>query len=170
VANILAGKQKTLYLGNLDARRDWGYAPEYVEGMWKIMQHPKPGDFVLGTGESHSVKEFVELAFRYAGINIRWKGSNSAIKGMVANVGSPLRKDHVVVEIDQRYFRPTEVENLIADTAKAKKELNWRPKITFGELVKIMVDADMRSIGLDPVGEGDEILMRKFPKKWWKGD
>lgn len=147
IAAILSKKQDYLYLGNLEARRDWGYAPEYVEAQWRILQQDKPDDFVLGTGQSHSVKEFVKEAFSYVGLD--WQK---------------------YVKIDPRYFRPTEVENLIADTAKAKKVLNWQPKVTFKDLVKIMVDADMRAIGLKPVGEGDKIIAKKFPNIWWKAD
>jgi GDPmannose 4,6-dehydratase len=147
VAAILAKKQKHLYLGNLNARRDWGFAPEYIEMMWRILQQNKPDDFVLGTGHSHSVKEFVKEAFSYVGLD--WKK---------------------YVKIDARYFRPTEIINLIADSKKAKEKLKWQPKVTFKELVKIMVDADMRTIGLKPIGEGDKILNDKFLKRWWKAD
>lgn len=147
IANILAGKQKVLYLGNLNARRDWGYAPEYVEVMWKILQLDEPEDFVIGTGEAHSVREFVKEVFSYAGL-------------------SPEK----FVEIDPRYFRPTETEELIADPEKAQRKLHWETKIRFEDLVKIMVDADMRKIGLEPVGEGDEILEKTFSNRWWKVD
>ena len=147
VVNILAGKQDKLYLGNLDAKRDWGYAPEYVEMMWRILQQDKPGDYVIGTGASHSVKELVEEAFSYAGL--KWKK---------------------YVEIDPRYFRPTEVSNLIADIKKVKKVFKWYPKVNFHDLVKIMVDADMRACGLTVVGAGDKILQKKFPNRWWKVD
>jgi len=147
IANILAGKQKILYLGNLDAKRDWGYAPEYVEAMQKILQLDKPEDFVIGTGEAHSVREFVKKAFSY--------------------VDLPFEKH---VEIDPRYFRPTEAEELVADSVKAEKKLGWVPKIKFEDLVKIMVDADMRESGLEPIGEGDEILGKKFSDRWWKVD
>ena len=147
VAAILAKKQDYLYLGNLEAKRDWGYAPEHCEIMHKILQQNKPDDYVIGSGESHSVKEFVEEAFSYVGLN--WQK---------------------YVKIDQRYFRPTEVQNLVADISKAKRELNWQPKIKFKDLIKIMVDADMRKIGLKPVGEGDKILKQKFPNRWWKVD
>lgn len=147
IAAILAKKQKALHLGNLDAKRDWGFAPEYVEAMWKILQQRKPDDFVIGTGESYSVRDFVMAAFEYAGLNY-----------------------NKIVKIDKRYFRPTEVECLVADTSKAKKALGWKPKIKFNELVKIMIDADMRSAGLKPIGEGDAILRKKFPQKWWRGD
>jgi len=147
ITAILAKKKDHLYLGNLDSKRDWGYAPEYVEAMWNILQQDNPDDFVLGTGESHSVKEFVKEAFSYVGLN--W---------------------NKYVEIDQRYFRPTEVENLIANTSKAKRKLNWRPKISFKDLVQIMIDADMRKAGLEPIGKGDKILKQKFPNRWWKVD
>jgi len=147
IANILAGKQKILYLGNLDAKRDWGYAPEYVEVMWKILQLDKPDDFVIGTGEAHLVREFVERAFSY--VDLRFGK---------------------YVEIDPRYFRPTETEELVANPGKAEKKLGWAPKIKFEDLVKIMVDADMRKVGLGPIGEGDGILEKKFPDRWWKVD
>jgi len=147
ITAILAKKQDYLYLGNLDAKRDWGFAPEYVEAMWKILQQKKGDDFVLGTGESYSVEEFVKEAFSYAGLD--WKK---------------------YVKIDQRYYRPTEVENLVADMTKADKQLKWQPKIAFKELVKIMVDADIRAAGLEPIGQGDEVLKEKFPNRWWKGD
>jgi GDPmannose 4,6-dehydratase len=147
IAAILAKKQDYLYLGNLEAKRDWGYVPEYVETKWRILQQDKPNDFVLGTGRSHSIKEFAKEAFSYVGLD--WQR---------------------YVKIDPRYFRPTEVENLIADMTKANKELNWQPKVTFEDLVKIMVDADMRAIGLKPIGEGDKILKQKFPDRWWKVD
>jgi len=138
VAHIKAGKQKYLYLGNMEARRDWGYAPEYVEAMWTMLQQDSPDDYVLGTGEAHSVREFVEEAFSYAGLE--WE-------------------EHV--RIDPRYLRPREPEVLIADCAKARRKLGWRPKVRFPDLVKIMVDADMRAIGLEPPGEGEEILERR---------
>lgn len=139
IANIIAGKQAKLYLGNLAAKRDWGYAPEYVEAMWLMLQQDSPEDYVIGTGEAHSVQEFLEEAFSYAGMD--WQG---------------------YVEIDPRYFRPTEVEFLLADPTKAKKKLGWEPKVTFKELVKIMVDADMEAIGLKPVGEGKKIMESRF--------
>lgn len=147
VANIVAGREKKLYLGNLKAKRDWGYAPEYVELMWKILQREKPDDFVIGTGSAHSVEKFAALAFNYVGLD---------------------RKKHI--EIDKRYYRPTEVQDLLADSQKAREELGWKPKIAFEELVKIMIDADMREIGLKPVGEGDRILKEKFPDRWWQKD
>lgn len=130
-------------MGNLRAKRDWGYAPEYVEIMWKVLQQDNPTDLVVGTGEAHSVKKFLEAAFSYVDLN--WKD---------------------YVRIDKRYFRPTEVERLIADPGSAREELNWNPKIKFGDLIKIMVDADMRRIGLKSIGEGDKILREKFPNRW----
>jgi len=147
IAHIIAGKQNKLYLGNLKAKRDWGYAPEYVELMWKILQQKSPNDFVIGTGKTYSVEEFLKEAFKYVGLN---------------------HKKHI--EIDKKYFRPTEVECLIADSKKAKRLLKWKPKIGFEDLVKIMIDADMRDIGLKPIGEGDKIIKKKFSKRWWKAD
>ena len=147
LASIIAKKQNFLYLGNLEPKRDWGFAPEYVEVMWQILQQKKPDDFVVGTGEQHSVKEFVQEAFSYAGLD--WKK---------------------YTRTDKKYFRPTETEDLAANSNKLKKLLGWEPKIRFKELVKIMVDADMRKIGLAPIGEGDKILNRKFPNRWWKVD
>ncbi|MCW3998726.1 MAG: GDP-mannose 4,6-dehydratase [Candidatus Bathyarchaeota archaeon] len=147
VANILAKKQNLLYLGNMDAKRDWGYAPEYVEVMWQILQQQSPDDYVVGTGEQHSVKEFVAEAFSYAGLD--WEK---------------------YTRIDQKYLRPTETEDLAADSRKIKRVIGWEPKIRFKELVKIMVDADMRKAGLTAIGEGDEIIKKKFPNRWWKVD
>ena len=147
IARILAGKEKFLYLGNLDAKRDWGFAPEYVECMWRILQQPDAGDFVIGTGETHSVREFLRESFAYTGLEI---------------------EDHV--RIDPKYFRPTEVEVLVADAAKSERVLKWKPAIRFSDLVKIMVDADMRATGLQPVGKGDAVLKRKFSGRWWKSD
>lgn len=147
VANILAKKQDYLYLGNLDAKRDWGYAPEYVEAMWKMLQTGEPEDFVIGTGESCSVRAFVEAAFSYVGLN--WQE---------------------YVKIDSRYFRPTEADYLVAEPAKAREKLGWNPKIKFQDLSKIMVDADTRKLGLKSHGEGDRILKKKFTDRWWGGD
>ncbi|NQT07199.1 MAG: GDP-mannose 4,6-dehydratase, partial [Candidatus Omnitrophica bacterium] len=156
IANILAGKQKRLYIGNLKAERDWGFAPEYVENMWRMLQQETPDDYVLGTGECHSVREFVEKAFLYAGIMIEWQREGIDEKGIVKDVDSKwknlLKPGEVIIEIDPKYFRPTEVEQLRADTTKAKRILGWEPKTTFDELIKIMVDYDMRLIGLQPIG------------------
>jgi GDPmannose 4,6-dehydratase len=137
IAQIKAGRQKALYLGNLKAKRDWGYAPEYVPSMWMMLQQEKPDDYVIGTGETHSVEEFLKEAFDYADLD--WKK---------------------YTRIDPKYFRPTEVNELIADAGKARKELGWEPKISFKDLVRIMVDADMEVAGLSPIGEGKAILQR----------
>lgn len=148
IANILAGKQDKLYLGNLKAKRDWGYAPEYVEAMWLMLQQDEPDDYVIGTGEAHSVQEFVEEAFSY--VDLDWRQ---------------------YVEIDPRYYRPTEVEFLLADASKAREKLGWEPKVTFKELVRIMVDADMEAVGLEPPGEGKKIVEEKFTSwhRWETG-
>lgn len=136
VARIKHGLQKSIHIGNLDAKRDWGYAPEYCEGMWRILQHKKAEDFVLATGVTRSVREFIELSFKEIGIEIAWKG-----KG-VDEVGKDKKTGKVLVEIDPTYFRPTEVDLLIGDPTKAKKLLGWKPKTKLEELVKIMVKAD----------------------------
>lgn len=154
VANILAGKQSKIFLGNLDAKRDWGFAPEFVEQMWLMLQQNKPDDYVVGTGKSHSIREFVEKAFGYAGIKITWKGKGLSEKG-VSQTGAE------VVGIDSRYFRPTEVDHLRADISKSKKCLGWQPRTTFDELVKIMVDYDLKLIGLDCPGEGIAVSQKK---------
>ena len=146
LAAIIAKKQQYLYLGNLEARRDWGYAPEYVEAMWLILQQDKPDDFVIGVGEAHSVKEFLTEAFNYVGL--KWEN---------------------YVKIDPRYFRPTEVDVLQADATKARKMLDWQPQIKFHELVRIMVDADMELAGLKPIGEGIKLLEEKTGE-WHRWD
>ena len=135
-ARIKHGLNEVLLLGNLDARRDWGYAPEYVEGMWRILQAGRPDDFILATGETHTVREFVEEAFRVLGDEIQWEGTGAAEKGILRSTGKP------VVGINPRYFRPTEVDLLIGDASKAKTVLGWEPKVRFKELVRIMVEAD----------------------------
>lgn len=165
IAHIVAGKQKKLYLGNLNARRDWGFAPEYVVCQWLILQQDKPDDYAIGTGESHSVREFAEHAFHYAGIEIEWRGSGIDEKGFVrslkSDLASNLQVGDILIEIDPRYFRPTEVAFLLADPSQARERLGWEPKVTFQELVKIMVDADMESIGVNPPGEGEKIFSEK---------
>lgn len=138
LARIKAGMDEKIYLGNLEAKRDWGYAPEYVKGMWLMLQQENPDDYVLGTGECHSVKEFLEEAFSY--LNMDWKK---------------------YVEIDRRYFRPTETEFLLADAKKAREKFNWKPEITFKELVRIMVDCDLELLNLKSRGEGKKILEKK---------
>lgn len=138
-ASIKSGKQDKLYLGNLNAKRDWGYAPEYVEGMWLMLQHDKADDYVMATNETHTVREFTECAFQYAGIGIEWRGKNEEEKGIDKKTGK------VLVEVDPQYFRPTEVDMLIGDYSKAQSELGWKPRVTFKELVKIMVDSDLKT-------------------------
>ena len=138
-ARIAQGFQDKLYLGNLDARRDWGYAKDYVECMWLILQHDKPEDFVIATGEMHTVREFATLAFKEAGIELRWEGEGVNEKGIDVKTGKAL------VEVDPKYFRPCEVEQLLGDPTKAKTLLGWNPtKTSFPELVRIMVAHDMK--------------------------
>ncbi len=165
IANILAGNQKKLYLGNLNAKRDWGFAPEYVEMMWLMLQQDEPDDYVVGTGESHSVREFAEKAFSYVGIELEWQGNGVEEKGVVKSADSRwehlLKPGQVIIEVDPRYFRPTEVEFLQADITKARKKLGWEPRTTFEELIKIMVDYDMKLVGLEPPGEGIAISQAK---------
>lgn len=167
VAHILAGKQNMLYLGNLDALRDWGFAPEYVECQWRILQQEEPEDYVIGTGESHSVREFVERAFNYAGIELEWKGAGMEQVGVIKSLSSAvqtqssLNAGDKLISIDPRYFRPAEVDYLLADFTKAREKLGWRPKVIFNELVKIMVDSDLESLGLESPREGRKILIDK---------
>ena len=137
VAAIELGQQDKLYLGNLDARRDWGHARDYVEGMWLILQQPEPNDYVLATGEAHSVREFVEKAFGHIGRRIVWQGHDAS------EVGIESGTDRVIVEVDPRYFRPTEVDCLIGDASKARRKLGWKHKISFDSLVAEMVEADL---------------------------
>ncbi|MCZ6774916.1 MAG: GDP-mannose 4,6-dehydratase, partial [Ignavibacteria bacterium] len=165
VANILSGKQRKLYLGNLDAKRDWGFAPDYVEGMWLMLQTAKPDDYVMGTGESNSVRQFVEAAMSYAGIEIEWRGVGREEKGLVESCdamwSTVLKPGDVLIEIDPKYFRPTEVDSLQADIGKANSELHWFPRVSFSELVKIMIDYDFLAAGLDSRREGIEALKSK---------
>ncbi|MDP7122611.1 MAG: GDP-mannose 4,6-dehydratase [Alphaproteobacteria bacterium] len=140
VAAIKLGLQSALHLGNLDAVRDWGHARDYVEGMWRIVCHDKPDDFVLATGESHSVREFVELAFTHIGRTIAWSGEGVGEQGKDAESGE------VLVRIDPRYFRPTEVDNLRGDPSKAKEVLGWEHRTSFSELVREMVEADFVTV------------------------
>jgi GDPmannose 4,6-dehydratase len=158
LANMLAGHQKKLYLGNLDAKRDWGFAPEYVEMMWLMLQQETADDYAVGTGESHSVRDFVRLAFDYAGIDLEWVGQGVTEQGIVRSLRpdaqSALKAGDAIVAIDPRYFRPTEVTHLQADITKARKKLGWAPRTSFEELVKIMVDYDLKTAGINPPGEG----------------
>ncbi len=137
---IKLGMQDKLYLGNLNAKRDWGYTPEFVEGMWMTLQHSKPDDFVMATGETHTVREFCELSFKELGITIEWQGKGVDEKGFNIKTGKDL------IEIDSGYFRPTEVDFLVGDATKARKILGWKPKVKFKELVKIMIKADYEKI------------------------
>ncbi|HMK49999.1 MAG TPA: GDP-mannose 4,6-dehydratase, partial [Thermodesulfovibrionales bacterium] len=150
---------------NIEAKRDWGFAPEYVEMMWLMLQQDGPDDYAVGTGESHSVKDFVETAFGYAGIEIEWRGEGIDRKGVIKSLSSrlnpSLKAGDILIEIDPRYFRPTEVDFLQADISKARRQLGWEPRTTFDELVKIMIDYDMKLIGLTPVGEGMLISEKK---------
>jgi GDPmannose 4,6-dehydratase len=148
VADIIAGKQDVLSLGNLDAKRDWGFAPEYVEAMYTMMQQDKPDDYVIGTGITATIHEFLDVIFNYVDLD-----------------------KEKYLKIDPLLFRPNEVRVLQADASYARKKLKWNPKIkTFSEIAKIMMDADMRRIGLKPIGEGDEIIAKTFPNKYWIGD
>ncbi len=140
VAAIEAGQQHQLFIGNLDARRDWGHARDYVEGMWMIMQQDKPDDYVLATGEAHTVREFVERAFAMVGRKIRWQGKGRDEVGIDQKTGQEL------VKVDARYFRPTEVDVLLGDAAKARARLGWRHRVTFDQLVSEMVVADLKDI------------------------
>ena len=137
---IKLGKQKKLFLGNLDAQRDWGHAKDYVEGMWRILQHDTPEDFVLATGKLHSVREFCELTFQYLNIDIEWKGKGPQEKGFDKKTGS------VLIEVDPYYFRPTEVDLLLGDPKKAKEKLGWEPMYSFNDIVKEMVQSDLKEM------------------------
>lgn len=140
-ARIKAGLQDKLYLGNLNALRDWGYAKDYVECMWMIMQQPEPDDYVIATGEQHTVREFADLAFRHAGLPLRWEGEGIDEKGIAED-------GRVLVEVDPRFFRPAEVETLLGNPEKARRQLGWNPRKTpFETLVRLMVDNDMKLVG-----------------------
>lgn len=143
VAAIELGLQKKLYLGNLNARRDWGHARDYVDGMWRIVQQEEPGDYVLSTGECHSVREFVELAFAEVGRSILWEGEGVAEKGIDARTGE------ILIEVDPRYFRPNEVDVLVGESSKAHQQLGWQHTTSFNELVREMVKADIDALGRD---------------------
>ena len=150
-ARIKYGIQEKVLLGNLNAKRDWGYAPEYVEGMWRMLQQPQPDDYVLATGETHSVREFADLAFKELRMELEWEGEGPTevgrIKEKVKRIkGKDLEAGSVVVAVDPKYYRPTEVDLLIGDASKAKKKLGWQPKVKFEELVKIMAQADWEKV------------------------
>lgn len=147
-ARIAAGVQSKLYLGNLDARRDWGYAPDYVECMWLILQQPKPDDYVIATGEYHSVREFATAAFAHVGIRLRWEGTGLDEKGIDETTG------RVLVEVDPRFFRPADVEELLGNPEKARRELGWNPRRTsFDELVRRMVASDVELVKKETAGD-----------------
>jgi GDPmannose 4,6-dehydratase len=146
VAEVVLGLKKKLWLGNLDARRDWGHAKDYVEAMWLMLQQPIPEDFVIATGVSRSVRDFVKLAFYHAGVEIEFQGKGKKEKGTVVNVSSPeykIQKGDLVVEIDERYFRPTEVDYLLGDASKARDKLGWMPKYNLDQLVIEMLESDI---------------------------
>lgn len=161
VARIVAGKQDKLYLGNLSSLRDWGYAKDYVECMWLILQQDKAEDFVIATGEQHSVREFCELAFRRAGIELRWEGKDENEKGVDVKTGK------VLVEVSPDFYRPTDVVNLWGDPTKARKELGWDPaqKTSFEELVNLMVDADMAKVAVERAGEQVKTNLAEYLEK-----
>jgi GDPmannose 4,6-dehydratase len=144
LAQILQGKTEKLSLGNMDAKRDWGYAKDYVEGMWRMLQQDKPDDYVLATGEQQTVREFVNLAFGFCGIELDWQGSGVDEEGIDKATGK------VLVEVNPKYFRPTEVETLLGDCTKAKTQLGWAPKTSFKDLVEMMIEHDLKLAGLDP--------------------
>ena len=141
LARIKLGLEECLYLGNLDSKRDWGYTKDFVEGMWRILQHEKPDDFVLATGETHTVREFVEESCKYLGFDLVWKGGGLGEQGLDTKTGK------IIVKIDQKYFRPAEVDLLVGDASKAKKELGWVPITGFKELIKLMCEHDLESEG-----------------------
>jgi GDPmannose 4,6-dehydratase len=158
VAAFHLGLQETLYLGNLDARRDWGHARDYVEGMWRIVQQNDPDDYVLATGESHSVREFVELAFAEVGVAIEWSGRGHNEKGRDAVSGA------TVVEIDPRYLRPSEVDHLQGDASKAKRILGWRSTVSFEDLIAEMVRVDLAAMAADQKGELPDNVLPLRPR------
>lgn len=159
-ARIRQGKQEKLYLGNLSSLRDWGYAKDYVECMWLILQNRKPEDFVIATGEQHSVREFCYLAFKYAGIELEFVGEGEAEKGIDKATGK------VLVEVSPDFYRPTDVVNLWGDPTKAKTELGWNPtRTSFEQLVRIMVDADMAKVAVERVGEEIRTNLAEYLEK-----
>jgi GDPmannose 4,6-dehydratase len=142
-ARIKAGRQNCLFLGNLDAKRDWGYAPDYVEAMWRMLQHDGPDDYVVATGEMHSVREFADACFGALDMSLQWEGTGKDEVGIEAGTGRTL------VRIDPRYLRPAEVQELCGDASKAREKLGWEPRVRFEELVRIMAEADWAAVGAD---------------------
>ncbi|MCF7791971.1 MAG: GDP-mannose 4,6-dehydratase [Victivallales bacterium] len=139
-ARIKANMQNCLYMGNLNAKRDWGYAPDYVEAMWKMLQQDKPDDYVIATGEMHTVREFIEKSFGYLGMNIEWEGKNEH------EIGINKENGRIIIKIDPEYYRPTEVDQLLGNPAKAEKDFGWKPKVKFEQLVEIMTEADYNAL------------------------
>lgn len=159
-ARIAQGKQDKLYLGNLSSRRDWGYAKDYVECMWLILQNERPEDFVIATGEQHTVREFCQLAFRYAGIELRFEGEGAHEKGIDCATG------RVLVEVSEDFYRPTDVVNLWGDPTKAQRELGWNPtKTSFEQLVRLMVNADMAKVAVERAGEEVRTNLAEYLEK-----
>ncbi len=159
-ARIAQGKQEKLYLGNLDSLRDWGYAKDYVECMWLILQHDKPDDFVIATGVQHSVREFAALAFHYAGIEIEWHGNGIDEKGIDKKTGK------ILIEVSPDFYRPTDVINLLGDPSKAKHELGWNPtKTSFEELVKLMTEHDMKKVAVERAEENIKTNLAEYLEK-----
>lgn len=159
-ARIAQGKQEKLYLGNLDSLRDWGYAKDYVECMWLILQNDKPDDYVIATGVQHTVREFATLAFRHAGIELKWEGTGVEEKGIDQSTGK------VLVEVSPDFYRPTDVVNLLGDPSKAKKELGWNPtKTSFEELVRIMIDHDMKKVAVERAEEHVMMNLAEYLEK-----
>lgn len=160
LSRIVLGLQKCLYLGNLNAKRDWGHAKDYVEMQWLMLQQDSPDDFVIATGEQHSVRSFVDIAAKELGVNLRWEGEDEAEKGIIDSIDNKLQQSElqpgdVIVQVDPRYFRPTEVETLLGDPAKARNELGWQPRISFKELVEEMVRTDMEEAKRDALCESE---------------
>ncbi len=162
VAHLVAGTGNSIYLGNLDAKRDWGFAPEYVEMMWLMMQQEHPDDYVVGTGQTHSVRDFLETAFNYLGIELEWKGNGTeetaTVKSVAGKWNGAVKAGQTVIRIDPKYFRPTEVDILCADITKPKEKLQWEPKVKFEDLVKLMVDHDLEAAKQQSPGKGKEIV------------
>jgi GDPmannose 4,6-dehydratase len=171
-ARIAQGKQDKLYLGNLSSLRDWGYAKDYVECMWLILQHKTPQDFVIATGVQHSVREFAQLAFRYVGIELEFKGEGADEKGIVKSVDPAsaavdnVKVGDVLVEVSADFYRPTDVVNLWGDPTKARAELGWNPQATsFEQLVKIMVDSDMAKVAVERASEKVKTNLAEYLEK-----
>jgi GDPmannose 4,6-dehydratase len=148
VARISRGLQDCLYMGNINAKRDWGYAPDYVQMMWMMLQRETPGDYVAATNEMHTVREFIEKSFSHVDIEIEWKGEG------VDEIGENKATGDIIVRMDARYYRPAEVEQLLGDPSKAKKQLGWQPNVKFEELVKIMTEGDLKILDGAPYSKG----------------